>query len=175
MSEDANTPPRGTRLVAWSWIVLGLLTALIALLGSAFIDAAQEMMAAGEIPGMPAMRNAPMDAGSGVVLGLHYVFAIAAIAAGVQFLKLRPWARATLEVLSWISLALVAVLGVTWMVMWNSIVMKMLGPGAPTGTLFAIGLGVDLALVALSAIPLWMMIRFLRSTPVRAAMQRAGG
>ena len=169
MSDD--TLPKGTRLAAWSWIVLGVLTVIVALLGSLLIDAAQEMMAAGEMPGMPAMRNAGMDAGSGIVLALHYVYAIAAIAGGVKLLRRRAWARTTLEVLTWVSLVLVAVLAVTWIVMWNSITMKMLGQNANTAIVWAIGLGVDAVLAAICAVPLWKMLRFLRSAPVRAAMR----
>ena len=169
MSDE--TLPKGTRLAAWSWIVLGVLTVIVALLGSFLIDAAQEMMAAGEIPGMPAMRNAGMDAGSGLVLALHYMYAIAAIAGGVKLLQRRAWARTTLEVLSWVSLVLAAVLAVTWLVMWNTITMKMLGQNANTAIVWAIGLGVDLVLTALCAVPLWKMVRFLRSAPVRDAMR----
>lgn len=166
--------PKGTRLAAWSWIVLGVLTAIVALLGSLLIDAAQEMMAAGEMPGMPAMRHAGMDAGSGFVLALHYVYAIVAIAGGVKLLQRRAWARTALEVLSWVSLVLVAVLAVTWIVMWNSITMKMLGANANTAIVWAIGLGVDIVLTAICAVPLWKMLRFLRSAPVRSAMRREG-
>ena len=169
MSDE--TLPKGTRLAAWSWIVLGVLTVIVALLGSFLIDAAQEMMAAGEIPGMPAMRNAGMDAGSGLVLALHYMYAIAAIAGGVKLLQRRAWARTTLEVLSWVSLVLAAVLAVTWLVMWNTITMKMLGQNANTAIVWAIGLGVDVVLTALCAVPLWKMVRFLRSAPVRDAMR----
>ena len=166
-----ETLPKGTRLAAWSWIVLGVLTVIVALLGSFLIDAAQEMMAAGEIPGMPAMRNAGMDAGSGLVLALHYMYAIAAIAGGVKLLQRRAWARTTLEVLSWVSLVLAAVLAVTWLVMWNTITMKMLGQNANTAIVWAIGLGVDVVLTTLCAVPLWKMVRFLRSAPVRDAMR----
>ena len=148
-----------------------MLTVIVALLGSFLIDAAQEMMAAGEIPGMPAMRNAGMDAGSGLVLALHYMYAIAAIAGGVKLLQRRAWARTTLEVLSWVSLVLAAVLAVTWLVMWNTITMKMLGQNANTVIVWAIGLGVDVVLTALCAVPLWKMVRFLRSAPVRDAMR----
>lgn len=172
MSDDAKGRPRGVGLVAWSWIVLGALTALLALLYSAAIDGMKELSASGAVPGMPDLKDMQLDAGSGLVIALHYVFAIAAIAAGIQFLKLRAWARTMLEILSWVSLVLVAVLGVVWMVMWNSITLKMLGPEAPTGTLFAIGLAVDVVLVLLSAVPLWMMIRFLRSAAVRGATAR---
>ena len=169
MSDE--TLPKGTRLAAWSWIVLGVLTVIVALLGSFLIDAAQEMMAAGDIPGMPAMRNAGMDAGSGLVLALHNMYAIAAIAGGVKLLQRRAWARTALEVLCWVSLVLAAVLAVTWIVMWNSITVKMLGQNANTAIVWAIGLGVDLVLTALCAVPLWKMVRFLRSAPVRDAMR----
>ena len=176
MSNDASSTtnlPRGTRLAAWSWIVLGVLTALIALLGSLLVEAAQHMMAAGEMPGMPKMRHEGIDAGSGIVLALHYVYAAVAIAGGIKLLQLRPWARSLLEGLTWVSLVLVAALAVVWVVLWNSITMKMIPAGSPTGLLWAVGLGADAILTAIGAIPLWKMLRFLRGEALREAIRRA--
>ncbi len=57
MSIAADGRPKGTRLVAWSWIVLGVLTALLALLYSAMIDGMKELSASGAVPGVPKTKR----------------------------------------------------------------------------------------------------------------------
>jgi hypothetical protein len=82
------------------------------------------------------------------------------LASGAAFLKLAPWSRTTLEVLSWIVLALTAVPPV--------FVLRTLTPN-DAGYWEMTGFAVQSALTC--GVGLVFMIRSLRSLKVRAAMQ----
>ena len=96
------------------------------------------------------------------------------LAAGIGLLRRRGWARATLEVLAWLSLCWAIPAGVLSPVSWIYRAITA-APGASSGPL-AWWRVIDMLLVGL----VWISatgvgIRLLRSAPVRAAMIRGGG
>lgn len=176
-SPTPGGPPPGIKLVAWLWIVAGLLAVSGSLSG---------LMMAGSLRGLlPALpKGAPRELGVALALIDHYdllafvqlVVAVLSIAAGVGFLALRAWARTTIEALSWLSLGEVAALGILWFVAWGSLTDRppMEEGGIDLRAFHMAGLVAGTMLVLALAVPLLLLIRYLRGPAVRDAIARAG-
>jgi hypothetical protein len=98
-----------------------------------------------------------------------------AIVAGVKFLRLRAWARLAMEALSWVSFVYILVNGVLVVYLWDAVVADMppelvlIEPGQ----LHLMGLIVGLVVTVLQAAPVGVMVKYLRSAPVRQAIADA--
>jgi lysylphosphatidylglycerol synthetase-like protein (DUF2156 family) len=102
--------------------------------------------------------------------------AVVAIVAGIQFLKLRPWARAALEILSWISLIYVVGFGLFWVSTWSTMTGQFpQQQDAPFDmeTFKIVGLVMGAFVTLAFAVPLAIMIKYLRGKVVREAMLQA--
>lgn len=98
-----------------------------------------------------------------------------AVVSGIQFLKLRPWARTALEILSWISLIYVVGFGVFWLAMWSTITGQFPQQDTPVdmGTFKIVGLIMGVFVTLIFAVPLAIMIKYLRGKVVRESMLAA--
>ncbi len=139
---------------------------------------------------MPAILSQPelesqMPAGFGPMMSMFRYFtllvlvqlavAVVAVVAGIQFLKLRSWARTVLEVISWLSVIYVIGFGVFWLFMWSTISGQLPQEGAPfdsrTFEIFGLVMGAFVTLVF--AVSLGITIKYLRGKVVRGAIQHA--
>lgn len=125
-----------------------------------------------------------MPQGLGFMMGMFRYFvwfvlaqlalAAVAIVAGIQFLQLRPWARAALEILSWASLIYVVGFGLFWISTWSTMTKQFAQQDVPIDMEMFRTVGIAIAaLITLAfAIPLGIMIKYLRGKVVRQAMLR---
>jgi hypothetical protein len=113
----------------------------------------------------------------GVLMLLQMALAIFVLFSAVMFLRLRPWARVSLEVVSWFGLLSILALGGLWISTWMRMVPAELPgnvapiPGDSFRTLGAVmGSGVFLVFAVLCAAILY----FLRSQRTRNAFIGSG-
>jgi hypothetical protein len=99
---------------------------------------------------------------------LEILVAAFMLAAGIQFLRLRAWARTSLEGISWLWLALVVCAGGLWLASWAG-----MSGGANAPFLFtATGAVIGFAVTGVAAAAPTVAIFFLRGKTVRAAVSR---
>jgi hypothetical protein len=134
----------------------------------------QQMKGPSAPPNMPAefaLMNIVFQ-NLGTLLVLQSIVAILAVGAGTALLRLKAWARMTLEVLSWLALAYCVGFGIYWMYIWFS--MARHTPDGGVGRIADIfqfmGALMGAVVIAVFAVPLWIMIRYLRGSEVRAAI-----
>ena len=176
MTTPAPNPermPGVLRIIAWLWIVAGGLMAL-----SGF-------MALLALSAMPQMPEPPPEFGLmalpfrhiGVLMAAQFVVAVIALVAGIGLLRLRAWARTTVEVMCWLAIAYNLVFVVLWVSAWTSIAAPMMDT-MPDGGGWAMryaGPVMAIVMTAAMTVPLVLMIRYLRGPEARAAVVRGGG
>lgn len=170
--------PASVPIVSWIWIVSGALTIVSCIMSIGALSDLPELVSDKDLSRQaPSMLAMMRDLSHYMIwlTVLQMVMAVLAIAAGVYYLKLRAWARGTLELLTWVSLAMLIGFGFFWPPLWmmtsehflpkdGSIDLeKVKMAGAVAGAVVMLVL----------AIPLAMMIRSLRSKAVREAIRRA--
>lgn len=164
------------RLIAWAWILSGLLNGFGALAG---------VFSAGLLHGL-ATTGVPQAAQSlGGALGtsryavasalFQLALSVVAVLAGIDFLRLKAWARTALEWLSWLSLAYLAVAMIYWWRFWNAFTASgsFAGVSVDLAPYRTPGLILGALLIAALAVPLGLMIRALRGPAVRRALAAA--
>ncbi len=111
----------------------------------------------------------------GVLLLLQGIVAVVAIWAGVSLLRLKQWARTTIEVLSWVAFLYTVGFGIFWVYMWVPMTGQVPTHGAPVNaeSFQLMGAVMGVIVTAVFAVPLWIMIRYLRGAEVRAAIASA--
>lgn len=151
--------PTCVTVIGWAWIVIGILMCISAVM--AVLISSMMMDVLRDQPDVPFIIELfPLLFAVQLVVGVLGIFA------GVHFLRLRTWARTTLEVLSWSLLVLLVGFLVLWMINWLSMAARHGGDG------FALmGAVVGLLSTALYVVPLGIMLRYLRGPKVREAMQ----
>ena len=97
---------------------------------------------------------------------LQILFALFIIIACIQFLKLHAWARAALEGISWLGLVFVAGFGIFWIAESTA---------DPPPIFGLIGIVMGATIVAIWAVPLVVIIKFLRSIRIREAVTQVRG
>lgn len=109
----------------------------------------------------------------GLLASLQIVFAIFILIAGIQFLKLRAWARIALEIVSYLGLIYTVGFGTFWVVSWISVTSRFpvaestVGPPA----LFNIfGAVMGIVVIAVCVVPLIVIIKFLRGETIKEAV-----
>lgn len=106
----------------------------------------------------------------GVLVAVQCVIAVAALWAGIELLRLKAWARSAVEVLSWLGLLWTVGFGIYWVYMWVS----MTGQApADAGSFQVMGAAMGIVVTLIFAVPLAIMIRYLRSHEARQAMLRS--
>jgi hypothetical protein len=170
--------PTGITITAWLWIVMGGLMILSALMGGFAYTTIGKMR-----PLLPPSTDMP--AGSsvmnsifqyfGLLLLLQGIVAVLAIWAGVSLLRLKQWARTTIEVLSWIALLYTVGFGIFWVYTWVAMTSQVPTHGAPVDPVSfrLMGAVMGVVVTAIFAVPLWIMIRYLRGAEVHMAITDA--
>jgi hypothetical protein len=157
--------PTCVTVIGWVWIILGGLMcfssimALIAIfaigqMAQSHTDAPKHFMIILKCMPLLAIGQAGMG-----VLG---------IVSGINFFKLKSWSRKVLEVLSWILLAYVIGFGIFWLASWTS-----LTTGRDDAAFGIMGTFVGIFMLALYGIPLGIMLKYLRGSRVRDAINKA--
>jgi hypothetical protein len=139
--------PTVVSVVGWAWLVLGVLLVAGGIAAIAILLVAPE---ARSVRGILRIGSATVELPMGVV----------GFIAARAFLRLAPWSRSALEVLSW--LLLVGMLAST--------VGMLLQAGSPEQFGSWMMAGVGLVSVLVYGTPVALMIRSLRSQKVRSAM-----
>lgn len=169
MSADPSARPTGITITGWLWVVIGAFMLFSALMGGL----GYSMMRQPGIHGADLPREfALMDfvfQNFGVLVAVQSVIAVIALWAGIDLLRLKAWARSAVEVLSWLGLVWTVGFGIYWVYMWVSMTgQASAGPDASQWMGAAMGAVVTLVF----AIPLVIMIRYLRGNEARQAMSR---
>ncbi len=172
---EASQRPKSIPVIAWSWIIGGVLMLFLGIVTLAAVPRMSELMSqVGEQRHMSATLGIRM-AVSNYILMLTLVqsaLSVAAIIAGVYFIKLRAWARGMLELLTWLTLFSVVATGFFWVPLWMAASNDLL-PRDGTVDIHKfkmIGAAAGGIVVIITAIPLVAMIRALRGKAVRQAM-----
>ncbi len=169
--------PAGISAIAWLWIAGGILLLISALLTWAMLSLFGSVLPTAVVPGGARADLELMNTllrNMGVLVWTQVAIGALSIYAGAQFLKLRPWARTAIEVLTWISLVYVLVNGVYFLYMWESIVTDLSKQILMDGDALRItGYVTVLTLIVAFAVPLWVMIKYLRGPAVRRAIAAA--
>lgn len=161
----------GLRFIAWSWIVLGIATAVLTWLGAQSVESMRAVLAASGLANLAGLEHLlTQAAGWGRGAALQLVFALACIAGGAGLLARRAWGRSLCVALCWVSLALTAAFAVLWMRLWNNITTALAG-GDAGWALLATGLAIDAVITLAAALPQWLFLRKLGSVRTRAAMR----
>src|SRR6266540_4247737 len=101
---------------------------------------------------------------------IQIVLSIVALAAGIELLRCRAWARATLEGLTWLALVATLAVGALWLWGWMSLTPMMPESMPLTTGLRMAGAVMVAVIVVISAVPLALLIHALRRPAVYAAM-----
>lgn len=163
--------PLGLSVVGWMWIITGILLAFFIVAGAVVAPVIRSTVQS--IYG-PIGKVWQLDRYSVWVVVGHLLLAAASILAGAYLLKRRPWARAAVEILTWVTSVYVIGLGYYLTVVWLTVVEEFLDPGtAWLRLLYKAGGGLFCtALTIALLVPLVIMIRYLRGKGVRAAMKK---
>lgn len=170
--------PTGITVTAWLWIVTGGFTVFGGLLGgfaySMMGQMGQPPAFPSDMPGGFVLMTAAFQY-FGVLLVLQTVVAILAVWAGIALLQLKAWARTAVEALSWLSLVCCVGFGIFWIYLWVSMTGRMPKTAAPVdiGMFQMLGAAMGAVVTVAFAVPLWIMIRYLRGTEVRTAIANA--
>ena len=171
--------PTAITIIAWVFIALGILMLLIASLAIA-AHMLMKAMAGGNMPLPAENAPAPFQLMARIFRYIdilaYFQMALASfiMLAGYYFLKLRKWARAALEAVSWLGAAYILGFGVFWIIAWTSATGPMPAPEQVPElprlfTIFGVIMG---AVVTISmAAPIGVAIWYLRSTKVRNAVR----
>jgi hypothetical protein len=170
--------PTGITITAWLWIAMGGLMILSAVMSGFAYNMMGKMGAppppSVEMPAGFALMNSVFQ-NFGVLLLLQGIVAVVAIWAGVSLLRLKQWARTTIEVLSWLALFYTVGFGIFWIYMWVSMTGQVPTHGAPRSadSFQLMGAVMGVIVTAVFAVPLWIMIRYLRGAEARSAIANA--
>ena len=170
--------PTGITITAWLWIAMGGLMILSAVMGGFAYTTIGRMgpllPPSTEMPAGFSVMNSIFRY-FGVLLLLQGIVALVAIWAGASLLRLKQWARTTIEVLSWIALLYTVGFGIFWVYSWVEMTSQIPTHGAPTDPVSfrLMGAVMGVVVTAVFAVPLWIMIRYLRGAEVRMAIANA--
>lgn len=155
--------PTSISIIGWLWIILGtwmLFSGMVGFLAFQFQSKAEGYQRVLQGPGMAAMMFRHFTA----IASVQACVAIVGIVAGIQFLRLRAWARTVIEIMSWLGLIFVMGLGITILtILWTQ-----RNPNDTVGIAIGLAIGANI-FVVFGAVLLWM-IRYLRSPEVRSAV-----
>jgi hypothetical protein len=177
LPEKRGKRPRSVTVIAWVWIITGVLmvvSSVVLLLAYTMV----KKMAAGQPfpPAMPAELEAllPLFGHVGLSISIQLASAVITLVAGIAFLKLRAWARTTIEAICWLSLLYVVGLGI-----YGTFSLAGLAGNMPRGALpvsggafTAVAVVAGIVVTAVFAVPLAVMIRSLRGREIREAVRK---
>lgn len=109
----------------------------------------------------------------GIIALLQVALAIFVLMASIHFLQLRKWARTALEIITWLGLVYVVGFGIFWVVSWIAITSNIPvteGASGPPPMFDIIGAIMGSIVAAVWAVPLIVVIYFLRGRTIREAV-----
>lgn len=178
MDVAAVKRPTGITITAWLWIVTGGLMIFSAVMaGFAYTmmgDMGPPPSTSSEMPAEFAVMSSIFRY-FGVLLLLQGIVAVVAIWAGVSLLRMKQWARTAIEVLSWIAFLYTVGFGIFWVYMWVSMTGQVPAGSVPVNTdsFQVMGAVMGVIVTSVFAVPLWIMIRYLRGVEARTAIASA--
>ena len=177
MGETNDSRPAGLSFIGWLWLIAGGLMALLALLGlllSAPLERAMGSLSdlsrgtvAGEI-------NIALSRHWETISVLHLGLALVSAVAGWGLLRLQAWGRLVVELLCWLSLPYAMASGAYLLLSFSAVMAEVFRgeSGLQSALGHAVGVVVTLVLTAALMVPLWLMLRYLRSEGAREACGR---
>lgn len=152
--------PTCVTVIGWGWIIIGglmCLSAIMIILGSFIIG---EM--AQNVPGTPFLFKVfPWLA------IIQFCLGMLGIVSGINFLKLKVWARNILEGLTWFLLIFILGFMCFWIFNWVSLASEQ----PPRGFWF-MGIVMALMITGVYGVPLAIMLKYLRGPKVRNALNK---
>src|SRR5882724_2973642 len=120
---SATPRPTGVTIVAWLWIVAGGLMVFSAIAGgllySTMRDRGSHITTPHDVPIQFKLAQIVFDH-LGSMLIVQFLVALLAIVSGIYLLRLHPWARTAIEILSWLAFIYSVGFGIYWVYMWIS-------------------------------------------------------
>jgi hypothetical protein len=165
-------------VIAWSYILLALFVILVSglsIFGSQYVNEQMETMPHEILESLPGMLFIMQHSGS--LLILQTICAIFMLIVGIEFLRLRAWARTAIEILSWLCIVFAVMIVLFFITTWINIVSQMMafeGNDGSSSALNVLGIGVGIILMVLFVIPLLIIIRALRGKAIRDAVSSGG-
>ena len=104
------------------------------------------------------------------LLAVQCAIAVIAIWAGIDLLRLKAWARSAIETLCWLGVVWTVGFGIYWVYMWISMTGQTPSGAVPPGgdSFQVMGAVMGVVGMLMFAVPLGIMIRYLRGSEVRA-------
>ncbi|HKB58551.1 MAG TPA: hypothetical protein VKC56_00755 [Gallionellaceae bacterium] len=172
-AQATRKAPAGVKVVAWLYIVSGALSLMMVAAGVLFDSALSQLpaMDADISPELAQMAASRARFGAPDVYEL--VFAALALWCGIALLRLKPWARAATEWLTWATLASTVAFGVYYVHLWRAISAELaqnIGAAANLPMLQTVGTVTGIVLTLLFCAPWIAAIRYLRGSAARAAL-----
>jgi hypothetical protein len=169
--------PTSITVIGWMFIASAILMILSGGMGFAAFTFMKQ--AAGGAPPLP--EDIPGQLGIiefafqyfELIAAVQVAFAIFILIASIQFLWLRRWARAALEVVSWLGLAYMVGFGIVWVASWIGITSSIPlteGTPGPSPMFNILGVVMGSFVTVCLAVPLVVIIVFLRGKTVREAL-----
>jgi hypothetical protein len=169
--------PTGVSIVAWLWIGNGALMLFSGVMGGFAYFMMQRMTPDFVLPHAPPGMSLMTFVFEhfGALLVVQFMVAILAILAGIHLLRLRPWARTAIEILSWLGMIYLVVFGISWIQGMAGVAEHVpAGAASPSAEMLQLlGTVIGVVMTAIFAVPLAIMIWYLRKPGVRAAIRDA--
>jgi hypothetical protein len=178
MPEEQGKRPKSVTIIAWVWIITGVLMAMSGVMALLAYSMLKKMGGGQPLPlEMPTGVESMMFLLKhlGLLVFLQLAVSFITLVAGIAFLRLRAWARTAIEAITWLSLVYVVGFGFYSVYSWTRISGNIHMGAAPvdTGAFTIVGLLIAVLLIAVFAVPLIMMIRSLRGQEIRGAVAQA--
>jgi hypothetical protein len=175
---EETSRPRAVTIIGWLWLVLGVLFLLRALVNMVLWKILQPDMLTfldmfGDVPEAQQKLLRPLFEHLTTLQLAEAILSAAVIVIAIQFLRLRPWARAGMQTVCWVSLVSVMAFGAFWVWLWGRVAAAV--PPTPASPLEKIGLIAGLAVCLVIANGLAVMIALLGRSRIREAFRGAAG
>lgn len=172
-AEKEPLRPKAVTVIGWLWLVLAVLFLFRAIVNMVVWkilkpDMPSVLRTFGGEP-VPLQRFLPVLFEHLTALQTtEAILSAAVIVLAIQLLRLRPWARAGVQVLCWLGIAYLAAFSAFWVWLWGKIAAS---APAPATSFERFGLPAGLAVCLAAAAGLAVMIASLRSQHVRDAFR----
>jgi hypothetical protein len=169
--------PTAVTVIGWMFIASAILMILSGGMGLAAFTFVKQT--AGGVPPLPEDIPGQLRV---IEIVFHYfdliavvqiAFAIFILIASIQFLRLQRWARTALEVISWLGLVYMVGFGIVWVASWIGITSSIPlteGTPGPSPMFNVVGVTMGALITACWAVPLVVIIVFLRGKTIRGAL-----
>ncbi len=177
MDDIQKKRPTAITVIGWIFLVSSILMILSGGLGFIAFSFMKQM--AEEMP--PISEELPKQfqilriifQNFGIIALLQVALAIFVLMTSIYFLQLRKWARAALEIITWLGLFSVVGFGIFWVVSWITITSNIPVSEVPSGPppMFnIIGAIMGCVVTVVWAVPLIIIIIFLRGKTIKNAV-----